>query len=123
MCRGTPCQYIRPITLDLFKMTFVDCAAQYKATVGVVFKNRELPTSFKNVPLFGVQEDFFDEFEDVVETDRKLQLLLHCHMLKEQGIQALVRLLWVIHQQFHQVEYNPMLLQLAPMLLIFLKEE
>jgi hypothetical protein len=72
--------------LDLFKLTFHDCGLQYKTVLSVVFKNRDFPTSFKNVPLFGVSENFDEDFHEIQETDRKLQVLIQGHMLSEQGI-------------------------------------
>lgn len=59
--RGVPCKHMRDIILDMFKLKFIDNDTKYKATLETVFKNKQIPKIFKNVPLFGLK---WEEDED-----------------------------------------------------------
>ena len=68
----------KTIILDTFRLTYVDCEEEYKSAVKAVFKNKPIPKTFKNVPLFGCSsiEDDDEEFNYLNESEKKIQLIL-----------------------------------------------
>lgn len=40
MNRGVPCSLAKKIILDTFRLTYVDCEAEYLSALKVVFKNK-----------------------------------------------------------------------------------
>ncbi|CAD8063609.1 unnamed protein product [Paramecium sonneborni] len=123
--KGVPCSLAKKIILDTFRLTYVDCEAEYLSALKVVFKNKQIPKTFKNVPLFGCntnENDEDEEFNYLNESEKKIQLILKVQILNQQGIEALIRLLWIVNNLNHFLEYNPMLLHIIVLLLIFLSE-
>jgi len=47
---------MRPLLLDMFKLTYKDNNIEYEIALDVVFKGH-IPTDFKNVPIFMNNEE------------------------------------------------------------------
>ena len=80
---------------------------EYQIYLNTAFEGR-IPDDFKNVPLFSEQSD--------------LEEILRFHLLTNKGLLALKRVLWTLKETMTIIEYNPMLIQIISMLLIFLSE-
>ena len=103
---------------------------------GIQFKH------FRNVivKMFNVefsQEDFTNKIKDVLKgrsfsdvediyptlTGKSLEESLPFHYLNEKGIKALKELLWLLNGVLPKIEYCPLLLTIASLLLLFLPKE
>ncbi|EGR28462.1 Ras family protein, putative [Ichthyophthirius multifiliis] len=107
--KGVPMQIMKQIILDIYKRTFTDNEMEYQIALKIVFKD-QIPANFRNTPIF-------------MQDNRPLEEIVKINILNKQGYDALKRIMWVLTEMYFQIEYNPMVIQIASMLLVFIKEE
>ncbi|EAR99604.3 rab-GTPase-TBC domain protein (macronuclear) [Tetrahymena thermophila SB210] len=107
--KGVPMNLMRTIILDIYKRTFTDNLQEYTIALNIIFKDN-IPSQIKTAPL-------------LMDDDRPIEEVVKFSILNEKGYEALKRILWVLKEMYHQIDYNPMVVQIAALLLVFLKEE
>jgi hypothetical protein len=91
----------------LFKKIWKDNELEYSTAVTAEFPDGKIPENFKNCPTF---------------SSETLDELLQVHFLNEQGLYALKKMMWVIKKTEFQLTYQPMVPQIAALLLTFMSE-
>lgn len=106
--KGVPLKYMKQFILHLFeRLDTKQNDKEYEIYLNTAFEGR-IPDDFKNVPLFSEQND--------------LEEILRFHFLTNKGLLALKRVLWTLKETMTIIEYNPMLIQIISVLLIFISE-
>lgn len=103
---GIQIKYMRQIILKMFNVSFTKEDVENKRKD--VFKGRDCSELEEQCPTFTTKS--FDE-------------ILPVHFLNEKGIKALKEILWLLNGILPKLEYCPMLLTVASLLLIFLSKE
>lgn len=108
LCRnGIPVKYIKSVLLKMFHVDF--SSEYYQIKRRFVLKNREIVSLGSYVPSFTTNKSF----------DESLPI----HFLNDNGIEALKEILWLLNSVVSTIEYSPLIIKLASLLLIFLTKE
>ncbi|EGR28633.1 tld family protein, putative [Ichthyophthirius multifiliis] len=100
---------MRPIILDIYKRTYADNKVEFQIALKIVFKDI-IPQKFKQNYVFS-------------QDNRPIEEIVKINVLSKEGYDSLKRILWILKEMYYQIEYNPMIIQIAALLLIFIKEE
>jgi hypothetical protein len=107
LCRaGIQLKHIKSVILKMFNVEYSD---------------EDIPNKIKDVLKGRSFEDLADQCPTF--TSKSLEESLPFHYLNEKGIKALKEVLWLLNGVLPKIEYSPMLLSVASLLLLFLSKE
>ena len=107
LCRaGIQLKHIKNVILKMFN---------------VEYTNEDIPNKIKDVLKGRSFEDLANQCPTF--TSKSLEESLPFHYLNEKGIKALKEVLWLLNGVLPKIEYSPMLLSVASLLLLFMSKE